>query len=239
MLISNSTLWWILALCIIYLIIVFACQYAFFYYKSRVFFRWAKRQKLVLVAGGPSSGKKLLLTFLGHKLRNSSSEAKIYHLLTLYADNKVYDINGKSIANTYSGYIDSKERVESTFLLNELADKQSVRRVNVSPLAGDEHDIVAEIYRSNYYGKKIWIAFSEKKGYLWERLSGRNNATVTCERVGSFRFLFKKFYFLKLHSTFNGVSTVRFALLNGSILSKYENHWLKRFYNASPLLSRK
>lgn len=218
---------------------IFIVKYSFYYYKSRVFFGWAKKQRLVLIGGGPASGKKMLLSYLGHQLRISKGANIVYNLITLFSDNKLSNIDDNFSNLSYSGFIDSKGKTRASFLLNELADKPAIKECS-SPVVTDNHDIVAEIQRASYYNKRVWVAFAEKDGYLWNKLTARSNAIITCEKISSFSFLsLKRWYFLKLHTKFNGISTVRFVLINNIVLTNYEKYWLKASTRLNPLFNRR
>lgn len=198
----------------------------FYYFIQNIYFvKWARKQNLVLISGSPSSGKKLLLTFLNDNLK--MKDYKYYNLLCFFNNNKSYDVFKKEWKNSYL-IKDFYKKNKTCFLIDEVEDNS----FNLLPERWDlgKEKIISEISNSNYFNSVFWLAFSSRDGLLWNKLYSRSSLTIECNGIEKVSLKYFKFYLLRIIIKENQKDLKkRTILINEKTFLKYKNSWLKEF----------
>lgn len=163
-------------------------------YTKFSFLKWAKRQKLVLISGGPKSGKKLLLNFLSKNLK--SPENNVLNYLGLFDSNKAYDLSEKEWKSFSEIFSYDDER--NVFLINEIEDVGVWSSKTSKSETERKKSIILKICNGNYFNNIFWIAFSARNGLLWNKLYSRALVSIECISAKVISFLFFRFHLLEI-----------------------------------------
>lgn len=223
---------------IFYIIAIYAfyLSFKFFYHfiYTILFLRWAKRQKLVLISGGPGSGKKILLNFLNESLKNKNVDT--HNHLGFFNSNKSYNIKSKQWEDFYVAVDLNKEKA-SYYFIDEIEDN-SFNLTSKKGLAEKQKNVL-KISNSNYFNDRFWIAFSARDGFLWNKLSSRVGSTIECHSVEKVSLKYFKVYLLKISISENQKDSKlkKYTIIfTERVFSEYRNDWLKEFLNENPNL---
>lgn len=188
--------------------IYYFCLVIYYLNNNSKFLKRSKKEVLTLISGGSYSGKKLLLTFLKEKLwikGNKEFEvcSNSLNYFNFFDSKCSYNIDKNEWKKNYFLFDNKKSNKKLELLfVNEIEDCPLNLKSEI--FIDEKKNLISEIYSSNYFKRRIWIAFSKRDGFLWNNLLSRSNSVVYCREVIEKRFLYLKifrFYIIKISVT--------------------------------------